>query len=358
MNYAKFVGWGSYLPSLVVKNRDLVHFVDTTDEWILSRTGIKERRYSHVSTGEMAWLSAEKALAGAGMLPSDLDLIILGSTTANDVCPNTASYIKNKLKAGSAAAIDINSACTSWLYGVAMMSDMIKAGSIKTGMVIGSERLSLGLDWNKRESCCLFGDGAGAVVLTRSNEKLGLISSRISCVPDSREFLEIPNWGIQPGIHTNDLHLSMNFDGAAIFKRAVKSMSLDCQAVLNQAGLTIKDIDLFIPHQANIRIINAVGSKLGVDLDKTIVTIDRFGNTSAASIPISLCEALKSGIIKGGETILLASFGAGLSCGAAILKWGASTKHVKETHFSIPSYQGEVTELLSDSFSYHGINCS
>ncbi|MAJ87575.1 MAG: ketoacyl-ACP synthase III [Cellvibrionales bacterium TMED148] len=356
MNYAKFVGWGRYLPSLVVRNKDLVRFVDTTDDWILSRTGIKERRYSHVSTGEMGWLSAERALACAGMLASDLDVIVLGSTTPNEVCPNTASAIKNKLRANSAAAIDLNSACTSWLYGVAMISDMIKAGSIETGMVIGAERLSLGLDWNKRESCCLFGDGAGAVILTKSHTELGFIASRISCVPDSREFLAIPKWGIQPAVHTNDLHLSMNFDGAAIFKRAVKSMSLDCQFVLDRAGLTIADVDIFIPHQANIRIINAVGSKLGIDPSKTVVTIDKFGNTSAASIPISLCEALKGDVIKGGDTILIASFGAGLSCGAALLKWGTSTKNTVDTHFSIPPFQGDVRDLLADSFSYHGIN--
>ena len=320
MNYAEFVGWGSYLPSLVVKNKDLVRFVDTTDEWIQSRTGIKERRYSHVSTGEMAWLSAERALASAGMLPSALDLIILGSTTANDVCPNTASYIKNKLKADSAAAIDLNSACTSWLYGVAMISDMIKAGSIKTGMVIGSERLSLGLDWNKRESCCLFGDGAGAVVLTRSNDELGLISSRISCVPDSREFLEIPSWGIQPGIHTNDLHLSMNFDGAAIFKRAVKSMSLDCQSVLNQAGLAIKDIDLFIPHQANIRIIDATRERMGLPREKTMINIHKYGNTTAGTLPLCLWGYKDQ--LKPGDRLLLTAFGGGFTYGAIILTWG------------------------------------
>ena len=320
MNYAEFVGWGSYLPSLVVKNKDLVRFVDTTDEWIQSRTGIKERRYSHVSTGEMAWLSAERALASAGMLPSALDLIILGSTTANDVCPNTASYIKNKLKADSAAAIDLNSACTSWLYGVAMISDMIKAGSIKTGMVIGSERLSLGLDWNKRESCCLFGDGAGAVVLTRSNDELGLIRSRISCVPDSREFLEIPSWGIQPGIHTNDLHLSMNFDGAAIFKRAVKSMSLDCQSVLNQAGLAIKDIDLFIPHQANIRIIDATRERMGLPREKTMINIHKYGNTTAGTLPLCLWGYKDQ--LKPGDRLLLTAFGGGFTYGAIILTWG------------------------------------
>ena len=356
MSYAEFVGWGRYLPSLVVENKDLVRFVDTTDDWIKTRTGIKERRYSHVSTGEMGWLAAEKALASADMLPSDLDLIILGSTTANEVCPNTASAIKNKLKAYSAAAIDLNSACTSWLYGVSMISDMIKVGSIETGMVIGSERLSLGLDWNKRESCCLFGDGAGAVILKKSHHEHGVIASRISCVPDSREFLAIPKWGIQPAIHTNDLHLSMNFDGAAIFKRAVKSMSFDCQFVLDRAGLSIKDIDVFIPHQANIRIINAVGSKLGIDPKKTVVTIDKYGNTSAASIPISLCEALKNDIIRGGETILIASFGAGLSCGAAVVKWGDTTKNIRDTAFSIPAYQGDVHNLLEDSFSYHGIS--
>ena len=163
MNYAEITGWGKYAPPLLMTNDDLAKIVETSDEWIFSRSGIRQRHYTHVSTGEMGWLAAERALAAAGVDAEDIDLVILGSTTPEEICPNTASYIKNKLGAKKAAAFDLNSACTSWLYGLNVATDMIKAGSIKKAIVIGSERISLVMDWKKRESCFLFGDGAGAV---------------------------------------------------------------------------------------------------------------------------------------------------------------------------------------------------
>ena len=355
MNYSDIVGWGRYLPTLEVSNADLTHFVDTSDAWIQSRTGIESRRYSHVSTGEMGWLAAERALAAADISGREIDLVILGSTTADEVCPNTASFIKNKLRAQKAAAFDLNSACTSWLYGLVIATDMIRAGTINNAVVVGSERLSIAMDWKKRESCCLFGDGAGAVVLKKSDQEVGLLKSKVSCVPDSREYLKIPRWGIQPAVHTGELHLSLDFDGGAIFKSAVNAMAYDCNHVMQEAGIGVDDIDLFIPHQANIRIINALGSKLGIPADKTVITIDRYANTSAASIPIGLCEALENGLIRPHQTILMASFGAGLSCGAAVMQWGNRISSVNESEHSIAEYYGDVKKLLSDSFLYHGV---
>ncbi len=355
MNYSDIVGWGRYLPPLRVSNEDLTHFVDTSDAWIQSRTGIESRRYSHVSTGEMGWLAAERALATADMSGREIDLVILGSTTSDEVCPNTASFIKNKLGAIKAAAFDLNSACTSWLYGLVIATDMISAGTINNAVVVGSERLSIAMDWNKRESCCLFGDGAGAVVLRKSDKEVGLLKSKISCVPDSRDCLKIPRWGIQPAVHTGQLHLSLDFDGSAIFKRAVNAMAHDCKHVMQEAGISVDDIDLFVPHQANIRIINALGGKLKIPSGKTIVTIDRYANTSAASIPIALCEALENGLIRPNQKILMASFGAGLSCGAVLVRWGERISCVEESEHSIPEYYGDVKKLLCDSFLYHGV---
>lgn len=320
MNYAEITGWGKYAPPLLMTNDDLAKIVETSDEWIFSRSGIRQRHYTHVSTGEMGWLAAERALAAAGVDAEDIDLVILGSTTPEEICPNTASYIKNKLGAKKAAAFDLNSACTSWLYGLNVATDMIKAGSIKKAIVIGSERISLVMDWKKRESCFLFGDGAGAVVIEATENELGLLTGKMSCVPDSRECLHLPGWGMSPLHLTQDIFISLNFEGQEIFKSAVKGMGDAIADVLEAEGLTAEDIDLFIPHQANVRIIQSLAKRLNFPMEKVVVVIDKYANTSAAAIPLAMCDALESGMIKPGMTILTASFGAGLTCGAGIIK--------------------------------------
>ena len=310
MNYAEITGWGKYAPPLLMTNDDLAKIVETSDEWIFSRSGIRQRHYTHVSTGEMGWLAAERALAAAGVDAEDIDLVILGSTTPEEICPNTASYIKNKLGAKKAAAFDLNSACTSWLYGLNVATDMIKAGSIKKAIVIGSERISLVMDWKKRESCFLFGDGAGAVVIEATENELGLLTGKMSCVPDSRECLHLPGWGMSPLHLTQDIFISLNFEGQEIFKSAVKGMGDAIADVLEAEGLTAEDIDLFIPHQANVRIIQSLAKRLNFPMEKVVVVIDKYANTSAAAIPLAMCDALESGMIKPGMTILTASFGA------------------------------------------------
>jgi len=183
LRYAQITGWGKYAPPLLMTNDDMAKIVDTSDEWIFSRSGIRQRHYSHISTGDMAWLAAEKALAAAGLDADDIDLIVLGSTTPEEICPNTASYIMNKLGASKAAAFDINSACTSWFYALNAATDMVRAGSINRALVIGSERISLAMDWQKRESCFLFGDGAGAVVIEASEQESGLLASKSAVFP-------------------------------------------------------------------------------------------------------------------------------------------------------------------------------
>jgi len=337
-------------------NDDMAKIIDTSDEWIFSRSGIRQRYYSHVATGEMAWLAAERALASAGIAADDIDLVILGSTTAEEICPNTASYIKNKLGAKSAAAFDVNSACTSWLYGLISATDMIKAGTIKKAVVIGSERLSVAMDWQKRESCFLFGDGAGAVVIEASENRTGLLRAKMSCVPDSRECLRLPDWGMSPKHFTGRLNVSLDFDGAVIFKKAVKGMSDAIDDVLHAEGLSAEDIDLFVPHQANLRIIEALAKRLDLSMDKVIVCIDKYANTSAAAIPLALCEALEQGAIKPGMTILTASFGAGLSCGAGIIKWGERVESLAVSDHEIPTYEGTVFDLMGESFVHYGVD--
>ena len=358
MKYAQITGWGKYTPPLLMTNDDMAKIVDTSDEWIFSRSGIRQRHYSHVSTGEMAWLAAERALATAGVDANDIDLVILGSTTPEEICPNTASYIKNRLGAKKAAAFDLNSACTSWFYSLNSATDMIKAGSINKALVIGSERLSLAMDWQKRESCFLFGDGAGAVVIEAAEQESGLLAAKMSCIPDSRECLHLPSWGMSPALHTDDIFVSLNFDGQEIFKSAVKGMTDDINAVLDKQGLSADDIDLFIPHQANIRIIQALAKRLNFPMEKVVVAIDKYANTSAASIPLALCDALEEGRVKPGMTILTATFGAGLTCGAGIIKWGDRVEPVASSDKSIPEYDGTVFDLMSDSLSHYGVDAS
>ena len=358
MRYAQITGWGKYAPPLLMTNDDMAKIVDTSDEWIFSRSGIRQRHYSHVSTGEMAWLSAERALAAAGVDAEEIDLVILGSTTPEEICPNTASYIKNQLGATKAAAFDLNSACTSWFYALNSATDMIKSGSINKALVIGAERISLAMDWKKRESCFLFGDGAGAVVIEASEQESGLLAGKMSCVPNSRECLHLPNWGMSPAHLTDDIFISLNFEGQEIFKSAVKGMSDAITDVLEKQGLTPDDIDLFVPHQANIRIIQTLAKRLDFPMDKVVVAIDEYANTSAASIPLALCDALEAGRVKPGMTILTATFGAGLTCGAGIIKWGERIEPIGESDKSIPEFDGTVFDLMKDSFTHYGVDAT
>lgn len=354
--YPEITGWGNYVPPLVMTNHDMAKVVDTSDEWIRSRSGIGQRHYSHISTGEMAWLAAEQALACAGVDPTDIDLIVLGSTTVDELCPNTASLIKNKLGAKKAAAFDLNSACTSWLYALSVASDMIKAGSITRALVIGSERLSLAMDWTKRESCFLFGDGAGAVLIEAREKQAGLLAYQIGCVPDSRECLRIPNWGLSPTHFTQKTPISLDFEGQEIFKSAVTGMGKAIEAVLKQQGIAAEDIDLFIPHQANIRIIQALAKRLNFPMEKVVVCIEKYANTSAAAIPLALCEALEAGRIKPGALILTASFGAGLTYGAGVLRWGNHVTPKDHANTHIPPFEGTVFDLMADSFAHYDVD--
>ena len=356
VTHAQITGWGKYAPPLLMTNDDMAKIVDTNDEWIFSRSGIRQRHYSHVTTGEMGWLAGERALAAAGISADELDLVILGSTTPEEYCPNTASIIKNKLGATKAAAFDLNSACTSWLYGLNAATDMVKSGSIKKALVIGAERISVAMDWSKRESCFLFGDGAGAVVIEASEERTGLLSAHMSCVPDSRECLHIPKWGLSTMHWTDDLHVSLNFEGQEIFKSAVKGMSESIAEVLRREGLTADDIDLFVPHQANVRIIQALAKRLNFPMEKIMVCIDKYANTSAAAIPLALCDALAEGRVKPGMTILTASFGAGLTCGAGIIRWGDRVEPLQHSDADIAPFEGTVFDLMKDSFAYYGVD--
>jgi len=356
MRYATITGWGKYVPPVVMSNDDLAQVVDTSDEWIRSRSGIERRHYSHLTTGEMAFQAAEQALAAAGVAAESIDMLIVGTTTGSDLCPNTASFVLDKLGAGNAGCMDLNSACTSWFYALANATAMVRNGQIDRALVIGAEHLSQVMNWHERGTAVLFGDGAGAVVIEASDQPSGLLHSAWSTVRETREALQMHGLGINPSNLFHPVQRQLAFDGQAIFKNAVKGMGDACARVLAQSGLTIDDIDLFVPHQANIRIIEALAKRLEFPIEKIIVRIQEYANTSAASIPLALSDALEAGRVEPGMNILVATFGGGLTCGAGLIKWGERCSPQATVPVSAPGYEGNVFDLMRDSFDYYGVD--
>ena len=354
MAYAEITGWGKCVPPAVLTNDDLAGFIDTSDEWIYSRTGMKKRHVSHVTTCEMAHVAACRALAAADLDPAELDLIVLGTTTPDDFVPNAASKLKNMLGADKAGCFDLNAACTSFLYSLNVASDMIRAGTARKALVLGAERLTTLMDWNKRDSAVLFGDGAGAVVLEASEEECGLLFGKTSCVPDTREAIMIEDWGYAKDFFANDrVHLTLSFLGQEVFKNAVKGMGNSCVELLQEAGIDQSEVGLMIPHQANTRIIDSIAKRLDFDSDKVVVKVDEYANTSAASIPLALCDALEEERVQPGMYVLMAAFGAGLTCGSALIKWGQRVTPLKQSDAELPPCNKTAREILEPSIQYH-----
>ena len=298
MPFATITGWGNGLPPAVLTNEDLSTFLDTSDEWITTRTGMKERRISHVSAIEMATLASARALACAGLDAADVDLIIYGGCSNEEAVPNSASGVQALLGATRAAAMDVNTACTSFLYGLSTATSMIRTGVVRNAVVIGVELISRYMDWSNRNVAVLFGDGAAAVVLQATDQETGVLASVLGCDAEARASLRVR--GIGCGYAGRDVTLGdtlWDFDGQVIFKRAVKGMSEASAKVLAQAGVTADDVDLVVPHQANLRIIEAVAKYAGIPMDRVMVTVHKFGNMSAATVPVSLVEALNDGRI-------------------------------------------------------------
>lgn len=354
MRFAEITGWGKCVPPAVMTNDDLATFLDTSDAWIRSRSGIERRHYSHVPTGEMARVAAAHALAAADLAADQLDLIVLGSTTPDDIIPNTASKLKNQLGSPRAAAFDLNAACSSFLYGLNVATDMIRAGSIDRALVIGAERTSWLMDWSRRESAVLFGDGAGAVVLEACEEERGLVRAKLGCAPHTREALFMPRWGHGFDRIANDhIHLSLEFDGPEIFRHAVRCMGEACSETLQAAGVPLGAVDLFVPHQANIRIIQALAKRLQVPSDKVVIRLQEYGNTSAASVPIAMCDALEAGRVQPGSNVLTATFGAGLTWGAGLLRWGPRVVPLGTSDAELPPCNVTALELITPAIEHY-----
>ena len=272
MYHAEITGWGKCVPPAVLSNEDLATFMETSDEWITSRTGIKERRICHCEFSDMAIVSAKHALAAADLNPLELDLILLGSLTNDSLCPNTASLIADALGARNAAAIDINSACTGFLYGLHIGTNLIRTGAHQKILVIGGEFISHYMNWTNRDVAVLFGDACGAAVSETTDQKVGLLAAKIGCESEAKYAIQITNLGSAYSRMSEEfLYVDWNFEGQEVFKRAVKSMAKASEDVLQQVGLTIDDVSLVVPHQANKRILDSLGKRMGIDEDKVFV---------------------------------------------------------------------------------------
>lgn len=319
----RILGTGSYAPDNVVRNEDISKIVDTNDEWIVERTGISERR---VSTGEETSMlsveAARRAIKDADISAKDIELIIVATATPDNFIPSTACMVQKELEAKNATCFDVSAACTGFIYAVSIATQFIKTGQIKTALVIGAETLSKILNWEDRNTCILFGDGAGAAVLQRS-DKQGIISSYTGSDGTGGEHLVLPAVTMKNPYCTaneqKEMYVSMN--GREIFKFATKIVIKCIEEVLKDTPYTLEDIKYIVPHQANAKIIELVAKKLKIDYSKFYINLDRYGNTSGASIPIALDEVNKKGMLSSGDKIILVGFGGGLTFGAQLIEW-------------------------------------
>ncbi len=356
MRNAEITGWGKCMPPNVLTNHDLEQLVDTSDDWITSRTGIKERRISHVEVSDMAVVAGLRALAAAGKGPEDVDLILVATCSGDSIIPSTASKVQGKLEAWNAAAMDLNAACSGFVYGLVVGTNMIRSGGYETVLLIGAEKLHHVTDFTDRTTCVLFGDGAGAVVIEATDEPVGLLASDLGIDGSVAHILEVPVDGTY-GNHepVPPSMCAINMEGPEVFRRAVTKMGESAVKSLERAGLGLDDVDLLIPHQANVRIIDATARRLGIDSSKVYVNIHSYGNTSSATIPVALTEALEDGRISPGDIIVLAAFGAGLTWASAVLRWGSRVTPLGRSDAELPPTDLSTMDLLRGNFDFYGV---
>jgi 3-oxoacyl-[acyl-carrier-protein] synthase-3 len=348
MTNAAITGWGKCMPPSVLSNADLSTFLETDDQWIVSRTGMRERRISHVPAIEMATVAAARALACAGLAPDDVDLIVYGSCSNDEQVPNSASGVQVRLGAHRAGAMDVNTACTSFLYGLSSAAAMIRCGAVRNAVVVGVELISPYMDWNNRGVAVLFGDGCAAVVLQATDEPYGLLGEKLGCYADARQTLRVRGMGCtyaNRGLTLGDTQ--WDFDGQEIFRRAVHGMGEAAAEVMAKCGVTPADVDLVVPHQANLRIIEAVVKRAGIPMDKVMLTVQRYGNMSAATVPVALVEALEEGRVKPGGLLLMPAFGAGLTLCAHLLRWGPRVTPLGTADIDLPPSTQSALEMVN-----------
>jgi len=324
--YAHITGWGMYVPEKILTNDDLARMVDTSDDWIVERTGIRQRRIasSHETSASMAAEAALRALQVANLKPADLDLIIVATSSPEHIFPATACLVQDRIGAAKAGAFDLSAACSGFIYALYMATTAIQSHAVKNALVIGTETLSRLVNWKDRNTCILFGDGAGAFVLEAGEEPGGVLSAVMRSDGSGSDSLSLPAGGsrlptsavtVAEGLH----YIHMN--GREVFRFATRVMSQATLEAVEKAGLKMEDITLIVPHQANQRIIEAAARSLNFPMERVIVNVDRYGNTSTASIPIAVVEAVQEGRLKAGDRVVFVGFGAGLTWGAAVALW-------------------------------------
>ena len=325
----RITGWGMYAPERRLTNADLERVVDTSDEWIVSRTGIRERRIAaaHETTATLSAIAGKRAIAVAGLQPDDIDVILVATLTPDYWMPSTGALVKEAIGNTKAAAMDIAAACSGFVYAYSVADAYVRSGVFKNALVIGAETLSRFMDYSDRSTCILFGDGAGAVVLSASDQEGGgLQGLEMTTDPDGAYMIWLPSGGSRSPVSGGTLARGEHYvrmEGKETYRFATKTMATTALTAIERAGWKPEEIDLFIPHQANLRIIESVAKGLGLSMDKMFVNLDRYGNTSAASVPIALSEAVDSGRIKVGDKVVLVAFGAGLTSGGIALEWTA-----------------------------------
>src|SRR5579863_4597737 len=349
VTHAAIVGWGKCLPPAILTNHDLATFLPTDDEWITARTGMKERRISHVPGIELAITAARRAIACAGLRGADIELVIYGSCSNDETVPNSASGVQQRIGATRAASFDVNTACTSFMYGLSIGSSMIRTGIVKNALIIGVELISQYLDWDNRNVAVLFGDGAAAMVLQTSEQETGVIAEKLECYADSRQILRVrgmgtmyANQGVEYG------QTSWDFDGQEIFRKAVQGMSEASLDVMRRAGVTMDDIGLVVPHQANLRIIDAVAKRAGASADKVFLTVQKYGNMSSATAPVALVEAVEEGRVAPDSLVLMPAFGGGLTLSAHLIRWGGRLTPLEVSDAELPPTTKTALDIVNE----------
>ena len=332
--YGRITAWGSYIPEKVLTNHDLEKIMDTSHDWIVQRTGIHQRRMvaPHETTASMAVAASHLALQRANLAPADLDLIILATNTPDHiVTPPTSSQIQHTLGAAGVPALTITTGCTAFVYALVTAHQFVAAGSYKNILIVGSEILTRFMNWQDRATSVLFGDGAGACIMQATTEPCGLLSFELGSDGSGADYLLVPAGGAAEPINATTYAQGRHYvrmNGREVFKFATRVIGQSCQRVLAKAGLGIEDIDWIVPHQANMRIIRAAARAMDVPLEQFVINIEKYANTGAASVPIAICEALDSGQIQPDDTLLVSSFGAGLTWATAILQMAPTPQHI------------------------------
>ena len=336
--YGRITGWGSYVPEKVLTNFDLEEIVDTTNEWIVRRTGIHERHIAEIeeTTATMSTIAAKRALESAQITPEEIDLIIISTSTPDYLAPSVASQVQHMVGA-NAPAFTMMTGCTGFVYGINTAQQFIQSGAYKTILLVGAELLSRYIDWADRSSCVLFGDGAGAVIIEASAEPAGVLGFDMGSDGSKAEAIIMQGGGSAEPMTAESIKAGRNYvrmNGREVFKFATRVIGPSCQRALAHANMTLDEIDWIIPHQANLRIIQSAARDMGVPLDKFIISIDKYANTSAASIPMALVDGINSGKVKPTDTLLFASFGAGLTWASAVVQLVPQMEPLLERQFA------------------------